>query len=96
MILMWNGRIFMTTELFSACPVCEHESPQKSGKIYQCGYCGLTIKEKHKIFDKNHVRYVVQAIGEGYDVARMGLVGNTFSAAEVALFRCGVGRICRR
>ncbi len=78
----------MTTELFSTCPVCAEETAlSHSGKMFQCNHCGLTIKEKHKLFGKNHVEYVVQAIGEGYDIARAGLVGNTFSPAEVQLFR---------
>ncbi len=78
----------MTTELFSSCPVCRSETALAvSGKTYRCEHCGFTIKEKHKLFGKQHLQYVVQALGEGYDIARAGLVGNTFSPAEVALFR---------
>ncbi len=78
----------MTTELFSSCPVCGSETALTvSGKTYQCAHCGFTIKEKHKLFGKQRVQYVVQSLGEGYDIARAGLEGNVFSPAEVELFR---------
>ncbi len=78
----------MTPELFSSCPVCRSETAlSATGSVYRCAHCGFTIKEKHKLFNKKHTQYVVQALGEGYDIARAGLVGNAFSPAEVALFR---------
>ena len=76
----------MTTELFSSCPVCGKAPLSADENIYKCAHCGLTIKPKRKFFGRSPQKYTVTAIGDGYDIARRGIVGQKFTLPELALF----------
>ncbi len=77
----------MKTELFSSCPVCHQAPISATGNTYSCSNCGLTLSPKTKLFRKSQPQYIVQSIGEGYDIARKSIVGQKFSLAELELFR---------
>jgi len=75
--------------LFSTCPVCAAQAGMENVAGYQCDHCGLSLKPQKHLwpFKAKEVKYLVQAIGQGFDIVATGLIGQTFSAAEVKNFR---------
>ena len=77
-----------TASLLSPCPACGRSTLVKTRQVYQCQTCGLAIKEKKPFpgFGARPARYVVEAIGPDFSLARPGIVGHVFSPAELKNF----------
>ncbi|HHJ06464.1 MAG TPA: hypothetical protein ENK24_03080 [Anaerolineae bacterium] len=72
--------------LLPVCPVCTQEALIWRGKNYQCSHCGLTLKPKTFLGFKSKDKYIVQSIGQGYNIARSGIVGQGISLTELENF----------
>ncbi len=75
--------------LLSPCPACNTAALAAVGNTYQCVNCSLGVKEKKKFlrFRSNENRYLVQSMGDDFSLVREGMIGHTFSLAELEYFR---------
>ncbi len=72
--------------LLPICPVCTQQALVGRGKNYRCDHCGLTLKLKTVLGFKSKDKYIVQSIGQGYNIARSGIVGQVFPLVELKNF----------
>lgn len=76
--------------LLPLCPVCTQKALIWRGKNYQCSHCGLTLKLKTVLGFKSKDKYIIQSIGQGYNIARFGIVGQVVPLTELENFGEGV------
>lgn len=77
-----------TNPPLKSCPICEQAAFSQREKTYHCQHCQFSINLKRPLFKLlGPEKYLIETLGEDYNLAATSLIGQKVTLAELKQFR---------